>query len=105
MEKFNWKFYLFLYDDLKHFNKENAYEHYKNHGMYENRLADKDIYDNFDWEFYIFINNDLKHFTTKKDAFYIIGTMDVLKIDWLIEVCMRILIGNFIYIYMMILMI
>ena len=54
MDNFDWEFYVFLYDDLKSItNKEDAINHYTNHGIKELRLSNKLLYDFFDYDFYI----------------------------------------------------
>ena len=55
MDNFDWEFYIYLYDDLKHINNnEDAYKHYKNNGINENRICNRNnnIYNNFDWKFF-----------------------------------------------------
>jgi len=67
---FDWKFYISIYDDLNQINTKNdAYTHYINHGIKENRICAKTIYENFDWEFYIEIYDDLKKIKNKMNAF------------------------------------
>ena len=36
---FNYKFYLDTYSDLRHLNKEQAYQHWINHGIKEGRIC------------------------------------------------------------------
>ena len=70
MNDFDWEFYIFLYDDLKHIKtKEDLYYHYINYGIKENRYNNKLLYNDFDWEFYVFLYNDLKDINNKKYAF------------------------------------
>ena len=70
MDKFDWEFYIFLYDDLKNINnEEEAYNHYINHGLKENRICNKLLYNFFDYNFYIENYDDLKHLKTKNQAF------------------------------------
>lgn len=71
MDNFDWKFYIFLYDDLKSINnKEDAYNHYINHGIKENRISNKILYNSFDSDFYISNYSDIAHLKNKKDAFF-----------------------------------
>ena len=67
MENFDWNFYVFLYDDIKGFDKKKAYIHYINHGKKENRICSKNKI-NFDWNFYIFLYDDLKNLNTENKA-------------------------------------
>ena len=70
MDNFDWEFYIFLYDDLKSINnKQDAYNHYINHGIKEYRICNKLLYDSFDSEFYISNYSDISHLKNKKDAF------------------------------------
>jgi hypothetical protein len=84
MDKFDWKFYIFIYDDLKHINNENsALEHYILYGKKEKRLINKydkiyykinniklhTCYEKFDYEFYTEFYIDINNIKTKKNAF------------------------------------
>jgi hypothetical protein len=68
MKDFNWKIYLFLNPDLnQNCNKNEATQHYINHGRFENRpykciLLPQD----FNWKTYISINPDLKDCNEKE---------------------------------------
>src|SRR2546427_554667 len=73
---FDWVLYISLYDDLKHFkNYDQAYYHWINYGINENRICSKKIlddmksYKSFDWEFYVSYYSDLKHLTSYDKAF------------------------------------
>jgi hypothetical protein len=69
---FNWESYVNNYSDLKYIKtKDEAWEHWINHGKNEDRffLADNCIdFDIFDWRYYIEINLDLKYIKTKDEA-------------------------------------
>ncbi len=65
MECFNFDFYRNAYNDISDLsmNAEEAFNHYINHGIYEDRHSNaRDLmeeYPNFDWKFYIFFYKDL----------------------------------------------
>jgi hypothetical protein len=70
MNNFDWKFYIFLYDDLKHINnEEDAVDHYITNGIKEKRIINKSLYDFFDHNFYVSNYPDIAHFKNKKDTF------------------------------------
>ncbi len=70
MNNFEWEFYTFLYDDLKHItNEDDAVNHYLNHGIKEERIINKSLYDVFDHNFYVSNYPDIAHLKNKKDAF------------------------------------
>ena len=72
-EIFDWKYYIENNEDIKKQNnitKEDAWEHYFNYGIYENRPIniiltcdnyEEILFDNFDWENYLKINKDILH--------------------------------------------
>jgi len=68
MDTFDYEFYIFLYEDIQNLNKEQALKHYLNHGLNENRICNKKIYDHFDYYNYINIYDDMKDLN-KKDVF------------------------------------
>ena len=67
MEDFDWKFYIFLYDDLKNMDKETALKHYTQNGILENRICNSNNFINFNWELYTKIY-DLKSISNKNEA-------------------------------------
>lgn len=70
MNNFDWKFYTFLYDDLKHINnEEDALNHYISNGIKEKRIINKSLYDCFDHNFYVSNYPDIAHLKNKKDTF------------------------------------
>jgi len=64
-DKFPYKEYLNDYSDLRHFNKEEAYEHWLNYGIKE----DRKIY-NYDYNEYIKLNKDLQYLDKKEVYFH-----------------------------------
>jgi len=70
-QNFSWKYYIENNEDLKHIEtKDEAWEHWINHGKNEGRLFDDNCvnFDIFDWKYYIENNEDLKHIETKDGA-------------------------------------
>jgi hypothetical protein len=67
---FDWKKYIEINNDLNHIkNKEEAWEHWINHGKNEGRnFYIKSKYNTFDWKYYVQINSDLSHITTEEEA-------------------------------------
>jgi hypothetical protein len=68
---FDWEYYLNYYVDLKDSNiktKIEAFDHWINNGIKENRIFFKLTYKFFDWEKYIFTYEDLHNFKTKEEA-------------------------------------
>jgi hypothetical protein len=57
-KRFNYKNYILLNTDLQDFNEENAINHYKNYGYYENRKYSL-IPDDFNYKDYLSLNPDL----------------------------------------------
>ena len=54
LENFNYKDYIFLYDDLSNLSYNNALNHYKNHGIREGRKSfltkiEIDSYYKYNW--------------------------------------------------------
>jgi hypothetical protein len=67
---FDWKKYIEINNDLNHVkNKEEAWDHWINHGKNEGRnFYIKSKYNTFDWKYYVQINTDLSHITTEEEA-------------------------------------
>jgi hypothetical protein len=69
---FNWEYYIKNNIDLNNIKtKQEAWEHWINHGKKEGRqiLENNFIdYDAFNWEYYIKNNDDLNNIKTKKEA-------------------------------------
>ncbi len=60
--EFDWLFYTSYYEDLRHIRtKEQAYKHYKNHGINENRMGKNKENIIIDKSFYKFLYNDLSN--------------------------------------------
>ena len=59
LDSFDWKYYISIYDDLKHLKTEkDALNHYINNGINEKRMTHIDA--NFDWIFYLNMYPELK---------------------------------------------
>jgi hypothetical protein len=92
---FNWEYYIENNLDLCNigiYNKETAYNHFKFHGMKENRIyVDVSIF--FNWKEYITNNTDLSHIKTENEAwkhFLYFGKKEnrqVKHFDYLIQYC------------------
>ena len=68
---FDWTVYIELNDDLKHIsNKEEAWNHWINHGKNEQRPCSikENNKNTFDWKKYISNNDDLQHINNKEEA-------------------------------------
>jgi len=67
---FDWEKYINSYDDLKNIkNKEEAWDHWINHGKNEERnYFSINKFNNFDWEKYISSYDDLKNIKNKEEA-------------------------------------
>ena len=72
-KNFDMIFYTNLYHDIKHINKkEIAFLHYINHGIYENRFCNEEMFNlinGFDWKYYITIYKICDKITTKEEAY------------------------------------
>jgi len=67
--KFNWKVYLQLNQDLNQdCNEEEAFNHYVNYGIHENRKFIIEIPPDFDWRLYLKLNQDLHQYSNEIDA-------------------------------------
>ena len=73
---YDWNKYIFDYEDLNHMNKKQAFCHYIQYGINENRIIykidDKEIkLKDFHWEFYLLMNDDLtnNNILTYHDAY------------------------------------
>jgi hypothetical protein len=63
MNNFNPKLYIAINPDLRNLNPTQAYQHYLNHGIKEDRLTDiKQIYPDFRSDIYLILNPDLVKF-------------------------------------------
>jgi hypothetical protein len=72
-EEFDWKSYVKLNDDLSSIeSKEEAWNHWINHGKNENRvinvLTNSEEYERFDWETYVKSYDDLSTIDSKEEA-------------------------------------
>jgi hypothetical protein len=72
-EKFDWLSYIINNEDLSYIDsKEDAWKHWLNHGMDENRIVSYSINDEefvkFDWKSYVNIYDDLSYISSKEEA-------------------------------------
>jgi hypothetical protein len=66
---FNWQKYIKINNDLTHLKtREEAWDHWINHGKNEGRKSCFKTYENFNWKYYIENNEDLSYIKTKEDA-------------------------------------